>query len=232
MLRIVCFKWNPLPGHQQPSVEMLGPYSADSVNYLYYSFRKYLHIPHEVVCVTDDPEGIHKKVRIVPLWDKWLSLGRCYNRLYVFSKDMKDIIGPRFATVDLDCVITGNLTPLFDRDGDFWIHEQQWRTHVQPYNGSLILMDAGARDNVWTEFKGQESIDWLAENTTYVGSDQAWIANMLKDENTLNSSNGVYEEMLIKNTLPADARIVFFSGERDPRACPHPWVRRYYRWPR
>jgi hypothetical protein len=232
MIRIVCFKWKPLAGQQQPSVEMLGPYGPETINYLYQAFKKYLRIPHEFVCITDDPEGIDKNVRIIPLWDKCLSLGRCYNRLYVFSKDMRDIIGPRFATVDIDCVVTGDLTPIFDREGDFWIHEQQWRTHVQPYNGSLVIMDAGARDEVWTAFKGQESIDWLANNTTYVGSDQAWIANVLKEEKTLNSAHGIYEEMLIKGNLPPDARLVFFSGNRDPRNSPHAWVKNHLKWSR
>ena len=45
--------------------------------------------------------------------------------------------------LDLDCVVTGNLDPVLGRSEDFIA----WKDIAppQPYCGSMVMMDAGAR---------------------------------------------------------------------------------------
>lgn len=110
MIRIVCWKWNPLGPKWNRA-----KYTADHVNRFASMVNRHLSMPHEIVCITDDPAGIDRSaVRIVPMWDDVREFGMCWTRLKVFKPEMADLIGPRFVSIDLDCVIVGSL----DR---FWI---------------------------------------------------------------------------------------------------------------
>lgn len=225
-LRIVCFKWRPPAARRSPSTASIGEYRADHVNRLHRAVRANLRMAHEFVCVTDDPEGLDPAIRVIPLWDKCRDLGGCYNRLYVFSHDMRELIGPRFACIDLDCVVTGDLTPLFDRPEPFVIAAQQWSPH-QAYSGTMFLMDAGARAQVWDDFDASAP----DKARDFTGTDQAWIRYKLgvdPVEATWGRRDGVHEALLIGDTLPPAARIVFFSGDRDPSHAEYPWVRQHY----
>jgi SAM-dependent methyltransferase len=226
-LRIVCFKWRPPAVRRSPSTATIGAYGPEHVNRLYRAVREHLRLEHEFVCVTDDAEGLDPAIRVIPLWDQCLDLGGCYNRLYVFSPDMRELIGPRFACIDLDSVVTGDLTPLFDRPEEFVIAAQQWSPH-QAYSGTLFMMDAGARARVWDEFaRDPAAARQLASD--YTGTDQAWIRHSLGlGEATWGRRDGVHEALLIGDTLPPAARIVFFSGDRDPSHAAYPWVRQHY----
>ena len=67
-----------------------------------------LTLEHEIVCVTDHPPGsFPSHIRIVPVWDDWKELGGCYRRLKAFAPEMRDVLGPRFAWIDLDCAVVG-----------------------------------------------------------------------------------------------------------------------------
>src|SRR5690606_4765132 len=112
----------PNSGIILPSQKNGFAYNASHVNTLYSMLRRHYRRPFEFICVTDDPIGIDENIKCLPLWDKCIYLGGCYNRLYVFSDHMKNFIGPRFACVDMDCVIVGDVTPIFDRTEDFIIN--------------------------------------------------------------------------------------------------------------
>lgn len=234
MLKVVCFKWAHRGGFRLAS-SIENKYTADHVNRLYRSVTENLSIPHEFICITDDPTGIECKT--IPLWDKCLDLGGCYNRLYVFSEDMKDVIGERFACIDLDCVITGSLDEILGRSEDFVINQyltyrpgrEQW------YNGGLFLMDAGARKQVWDTFDPDTSVKYIEEQRAkgvLVGTDQAWISHVLgRGEPMFGTSDGVYNFYSLPNTnfLPEDAKMVLFAGSHDPTtSSDKPWVRRHY----
>lgn len=192
--------------------------------------KRYLKIPHRYICITDSPvDG----VECLPLWDKYRHLNGCFNRLYVFSKDMKDFIAPRFVTLDLDCVITGDITPLFDRKCDFVINSYKPVNGSidQHYNGAMVLMNAGARSQVWEKF-GPESLEIIRKNNEQkisIGTDQAWIRHILgKGEKIFTEEDGVYEVRQFKKNLPQNARLVFFAGKRDPTTTNYPWVKNDY----
>ena len=60
------------------------------------------------------PKGIDGDVRVVPIWNDFAHLRgpngvNCYRRLRAFSAEAADLIGPRFVSLDLDCVITADV---------------------------------------------------------------------------------------------------------------------------
>ena len=203
------------------------------------------HYPdeHEVVCITNLPDGIDERVRIVPLWDEFSDLRSpygpnqpsCYRRIRAFSSEMKEIIGPRFVSVDLDCVIVGDMRPLWNRTDDFIIYGYPLKG--TPYNGSMWMMDAGAREKVYTDFHPIRSPQLVKKNG-FRGSDQGWFSYILgPDEKTWGYKDGVVawrSDLKVRDyKLPPQSRIVFFHGMVDPwdheaqkRA---PWVSEYYR---
>lgn len=225
MLTIACFKWNrPKTGYQLPAV---CDYTADHVNTLGRMLERHLTIPYEFVAITDDPTGI--ECRTIPLWDDYRHLGGCYTRLKVFDKDF-DLLGDRFALIDLDVVITGNCDHIFGIDADFAIHAYDYPDRPnQRYNGALIVMDRGARPQVWDEFS-EATPALMSDDRTRIGSDQKWISTVLgPGETRLGPADGVFEALPIRGYLPSKAAMVFFSGKRDPSQRQYPWVKEHYR---
>lgn len=232
MLNIVCFKWKKIKkGIQLPSKT---EYSSNHVNVLYSMLNRHLTIPFNLICITDNATGIEREIKTLPLWNLHTHLGGCFNRLYVFSKDMKDIIGNRFVCIDLDCVILNNIDGLFDRNDDFIINSYKpinEPIHDQYYNGSMFMMNAGARSKVW-EYFDMETFNSIPKDIKkdLVGTDQAWIRYVLgKREKRWTEEDGVYEYRQVRFQMPDNVRIVFFSGKRDPSMARDEWVRRNWK---
>lgn len=240
MLTVCTFKWHD-PGYRWNPLFTYGP---EHVNRLYRGVSRHLYLPHRFVCVTDDAEGIDPGVEIVPLWDDLRWMGGCYTRLRAFAPDMADVLGPRFVWMDLDSVVVGNLDPLFSRQEPFviWAHGNR----KAPYCGSMVMMDAGARAEVWERFDPQTS---PAEASRFIGTDQAWIAHCLPGEATWTRKDGVYSRTQVPpstalggvarrrygaapGALPSGARVVFWHGPFDPSMpevqAKYPWVQRHW----
>lgn len=202
--------------------------------------RRHLHIPHEFVCITNCPEEIDSSIRTIPLWDELFDSDYCLVRLKAFAPEMRDIIGPRFAWLDLDVVIVDDITPIFDCVSDFKISGVELRE--QPYNGSIVLMNAGARAKVWHEFDFGRFKKAKAEKN-YGGTDQAWIAVCLGEfEDVWIQRDGVYNyrehidparPLGNDGALPKNARIVVMNGRFSPEyaACrtKSPWIKEHWR---
>lgn len=231
MLNFVCFKWKRIPtGFQLPAV---CDYTPRHVNVLRSMLARHVHLPHRLICVTDEPEGIEPRVEVVPLWDRCRELGGCYNRLWVFSREAGELLGPRFVCIDLDVVLVRDCTPLFDRPESFVINAYN-PTRVgendQYYNGGLFMMDAGARASVWDQFDPETVPEMVQSDPSVIGSDQAWIRIHLgKGEARWTNADGVYEARQVRRRLPQNARLVLFAGKRDPSRYPYPWIRGHWR---
>lgn len=239
-MQIVTFKWTPLANEEEkiPS-QTLFSYDSNAINIFYNMVDRNITIPYEKVCITDNPEGLHKDIRVVPLWDKCRMLGGCYNRLYAFSKDMENVIGKRFIMLDVDCVILNNIDDIVNRKEDFVIgHQKRPDLHYLRYHGGMILMNAGCRDHVWETFnKNYRECIRKAKEIGYIGTDQAIIRLLLKEEAGWDQSHGVLDmrvDVIEKGIieLPKSAKIVQFSGPRDPREAKwqhaYPWVKKNY----
>ena len=232
MLSVITWKWRSKPTYHTQ-------FAARHVNVLRSMVARHCGLEHRFICVTDDPSGIDTGIEIVPLWHEHADLPNpmrrngpsCYRRLRAFAADAEQLFGPRFVSLDLDTVIVGDLTPLWDRPEDFMIWGDT--SPGTPYNGSMFLMTAGARRRVWDEFDPIRS-PTASKQLGYFGSDQGWIAACLgPKERKWTYADGVISfrneiQNRKRSDLPPHARIVFFHGRHKPWDCEvqkeQPWI--------
>lgn len=241
MLEVVCWKWHK-PGYRSK-------YGPETVNVLRRMVARNLQMEHRFTCITDDAAGLDPQVRIIPLWDEWGDIPSpagahnpsCYRRLRIFAPDAGELIGERIVSMDLDTVVTGDLTPLFSRKEDFVIWGgQSAQPHIRTpwnwYNGSFMMIRAGTRTKVWTEFDPLQSPQ-KAHAANSRGSDQGWIAYCLgQGEAIWTERDGIrsYRNSIAtnKNRLPPGARLVAFHGRHDPWMpevqAINPWIKEHY----
>jgi|KBSSwiStaDraftv2_1062776.scaffolds.fasta_scaffold30686_6 hypothetical protein len=237
MLDVVFWKWKPRGGYRSH-------FSAQHVNIAASMVRRHYSGQHRINCITDDASGIDKSIRIIPLWSDYRNLRNpsftsgpsCYCRLKAFSKEAKDIIGERFVSLDLDFVATGDLAPLWDRDDDFIVWGDTFLkqdNNLPGYNGSMWMMTAGSRSQVWERFDPLKSPQ-EANRAGRKGSDQGWITYVLgKGEKMWTTEDGVYswrKHLRNSKVLPENARIVFFHGVPWNSLPPQiAWVQQNYK---
>lgn len=234
-LTIVTWKWRT-PGYRST-------FTAEHVNILSRMVRRHYPHPHRFICVTDDDRGIDGHIGIVPIWQDFAALPNpsiqsgpsCYRRLRAFSAEAAEMFGPRFVSLDLDCVIVGDMTPVWNRPEDFVIWGDTHPTTY--YNGSMWLLRAGTRRQVWETFDPIRSPQ-ISKERRQLGSDQGWIGACLgPHEARWSTGDGVYSyrmhiRRIHQGRLPQNARIVIFHGGVDPdspEAQALDWVREHYR---
>jgi len=179
-LRVVTWLWGAPKGAKVS-------FGADQVNTLLSMVDRHYRLPYEMVCVTDDSKGIDGAVRTLKLPNDYAHLehpqlgqghSTCYRRLQMFAPEMADILAPRFVSVDLDVVVMGDLEPLWKRKEEYvgWSPGFFW----SPYNGSMTLMTAGSRRQVWDKFRANPGkVTGEAAAQGLVGTDQAVVAHVL-----------------------------------------------------
>lgn len=237
MLTICTFKWG-------------SKYGLDHVHRLRNMLARNLTIPWRFVLITDDYHGDPGQdpveTEVVRLWEWGADLKLCGRRIYAFAPEMRELLGERFAWVDLDVVITANVDHIFGRMEKF----VALSTPQGPlaYNGSLVMMDAGARGHVWADFTGAaygRLPAYYAERGMMAGgeSDEGWMTLKLgPGEARINGAwgrrdDGVYffrhDLARGKKLLPADARMVILNGHANDPSFPAinalPWVRQHWR---
>jgi len=233
---VVTWRWPPPTGYRST----FGP---DTVNVLRRSVARHYPRPHRFLCVTDDAVGLDPEVEIIPAWNDFADVPpptgtvrnpSCYRRLRMFHPEIGRMFGDRFVSLDLDIVITGDLQPVWDRPEAIVLYgDTNPRTF---YNGSMILMHAGARPEVWTDFEPSSSPS-RAKAAGHFGSDQGWISHRLgAGEAKWSQKDGVYSYRNDlaphgASRLPSDARMVIFHGHVDPWSADGqrlPWVQEHY----
>jgi hypothetical protein len=124
--------------------------------------------------------------------------------------------------MDIDCVIGASLDPLFDTDADFKMC--QGTAPGRPYNGSLVLLTAGARPQVYERFTPERATE---AGRKYIGSDQAWIAHILgPKEQVWTPDDGVCWHHGPGN----ERRVMFYPGSTKPWDLSFGgWVAAHYR---
>lgn len=179
--------------------------------------KRHLSRPYRLAVVTNEPlelPGVEiirpprefEDIRL-PTWREHRP--QCLRRLTMFRPDAAQWFGERFICMDMDCVISGPLDPLFEGGEDFRIFAGTAPT--RPYNGSLMMIRAGSRPRVYSEFTEGGAVE---AGRKFVGSDQAWIAHILgPDEATWTASDGA----CWWQGRPHDsARVTFFPGGQKP----------------
>lgn len=210
---VLCMKWGQ-------------KYSSDYVNRLYAMVRRHLPGPFEFICLTDNPAGIRTEVTCLPIPPLDLPLGipeRGWKKLGVFQANLYDRQGVALF-LDLDVVITGDLTPFFDHPGEFLIihdYKRPWRITG---NSSVFRFNLGAHADVLENFKAQT--DQIRKQFR---NEQAYLSDHLHRQGQLSYwpatwcpsfkyhcipswPRNYWQEPLI----PQGARVVIFHGECNP----------------
>lgn len=195
---IVTYKWKPPVGYPLK-------FTSEDVNRLYTRMKKWYPEMERFICITDDAKGLKSPVEAYAMTKlfadlpnpSWRRGPKCHRRLIAFSPKFETIAGPRFACVDIDIKPVGYLGPIFNRDEDFvgWRSGRINGKRQQQFGGALIMMNAGARRQVWDRFiKDPSAAVAEAFAAGYHGSDQAWISYVLdKDgEAYWTEADGVY----------------------------------------
>lgn len=227
MLTVLTWYWKQPGGRTD--------YKPLHVNVWADQVKRHLTIPHRLACVTAHPEGIDTSIEIIappgdfedvriPTWGHHMP--QCLRRIAMFSPDAGKVFGERFVSMDMDCVISGSLDPLFDRDEDFVMYRG---THMsRPYNGSMLMMTAGARPHVYEQFTPEGAVK---AGQRYLGSDQAWISHVLgPGEAVWDAKDGVHAWNSRRNV--GKPRITFFLQPEKPWsyvAAGDPFCTEHYR---
>lgn len=217
---VVCFQWNN--GFRK--------YRPDYVNRLARGVRRHLPLDHTFYCITDETEGFSSDVVVFKTPEKALAVGNLpspegprfpasYRRLWAFSKDAKQL-ADRILLLDIDCIISGDLAPLFEPQDDFvgWRPDSVWGVSTR-IGGGTWLLRTGTKSFVWDEFSPKEA--GKARAAGYRGSDQAYMSYKLGADVAVWPQNiGIYQAQQVKGngfrTCPKDARIVHFNGKVKP----------------
>lgn len=201
--------------------------------------RNYPH-PHRFVAISnlpDAPDGLEVLPDTLDFADLPSPHGgnnpSCYRRLRLFRPDIGAVLGPRIVSLDLDVVITGDLTPLWHREEDLVLYKDPGKRGG--YCGSMLLLAAGCRPEVWTRFDAMSSPQQALVAGNF-GSDQGWISHVLGPKEAVwTPTDGVYSfryHIAPTGTLPDDARLVVCHGPGVDPWLPHmrriPWIARAY----
>lgn len=205
-----------------------------------------LTIPHRRICVTHRPDLIDF-METAPLDTTKHVPGTCLVKLMHWRKDIAPILGERIVCMDVDCVVTGNLDPLFDRPEPvvLWKNPNYAEGGRRGfYQGSMQLLTAGSRPFLFDDFD-KHALRTL--NRRFGGAEQCWISERLNTEYPMpgwewtephwTEADGVYGAGRlfggrmgegVTTELPENARIVFTPGDRAPSQPEvqkaHPWI--------
>lgn len=163
---------------------------------------------------------------------KYLNKLGCLVRMRMFDEKWQRRINllprDRVVNIDVDCVITGPLDDLFNRDDEFTIMQGFNSTNPCPFNGSLWMFRAGERHDVWEDF----SIDAHKKFNVpihAIADDQGWLHYKFPEAKAYTPQDGIYA--FKKKTwttgleLPKEARIVAFPGRNPAKYSELKWVR-------
>lgn len=215
-------------------------YDVSYVNKLAAGVRRHLAQPYTFVCIDD--KGFEKFSgdvhRSWPISDENLTRERgCFARLRIFSPNWQQWFniqaGQRIVCMDLDMIVTGPLDHLFDRPESFVILQGANASNPCPYNGSLMMLRAGAHGDVWSGFSTE-----IVARLPYheFPDDQGWLAHKVPNAAGWKAGpeSGVYAFQKPGwphgTALPKDARLVAFPGKRDPSQFTQlPWIVEHWR---
>lgn len=228
-------------------------YQVGHINALRRMLERRLPIPHRLICVADRfPTGIDPRIRVIrhravvaPRWG-------CWRRLWAFSREFGALVGTRHLSIDLDVVITGDLSTIVDRPEEFVVSRGWAPDHPDnPYSGTLWLMNSGCHEEVWTRWRDAyygrggdvRRIHRELHGRGLNGTDSAWIGHVLgPGVPTWTRRDGITSfpfdvQAQGRVTYPKGSRIVLFHGRQNDPADPllqkqHPWIRRHYGWTR
>lgn len=216
-------------------------FTFDDVRVLYSMLRRNVSKPFNLICFSDTvktstkysidietPYKVYSSLSLRPIWKAYgKTTGNqvnCFRRLFCFSEEFSELVRGRITMLDLDVVITGDITDLCEDDVWYW--------------------EGGIKGCFWTHTTGTKTWLWdcvAADEfklpSGSIGSDMAWLNYALEGEDlkVVTKDHGIYnyipDGVDKMEDLPANARMVFMQG--DPKIKQvlgkHEWMREHYR---
>lgn len=184
------------------------------------------HGGHDLICVQDGSFDLPGSI-IMP--EEVMALPDYLPKLWAFSPEFHALIGGRFASIDLDVVVTGDLAPMLSGREPFFAWNKASR---EPYNTSLFALEPGTHNRVWTELSPAR-VAHARRMAAYWTGDQSWVAHVLgPDEPTFGEEAGVIQYRPTKHRAapPAGMKAAFLCGPYEPRSesAHSAWMRREY----
>ena len=185
---VVCFKYN------HPTYRTR--FTATMVNKLFLMLARNVgdDVPFELVCITDDKKGLMSDVCTRPIMATFrdlrnptsLTRPNCYPRLPLFDPTNPYGLQEYFLSIDLDAVVTGDVTKFIQHWTDFIV----WKIRGR-FCGSLFGGRVGATPELYTDFDPLRSPQ-LTQLAGLRGSDQAWLEYKRPEAPTWTADDGVY----------------------------------------
>lgn len=218
MVVVICMKWGTL-------------YGPDYVNVLYNAVNANLDLPFRFVCLTDDETGILPEVECFPIPDHGFSPGEYafggWPKLSVFARSLYGLEG-RALFIDLDTVITGNITELFSVEGGVVVIREWPR-----FNDHLRRKRTRGMTSIFGFTLGEEAHileDYLSDPVgarNSVRHEQAWVTQVAKDMRfwpdgwVISFKRNLLAYPILNRFVPpaepdADAKILVFHGVPRP----------------
>jgi len=217
-------------------------YPSDYVNRLYNMVKRHCTLDVQVVCLTEDPKGIDKNVKILPLPE---GLQGWWCKPYIFSKDLP--LDGTILYLDLDVVIADNIDKLFLYNPSNWCTIRDFTKVQRPnwnrYNSSVIKFKSSTLGYLWEDFNSDKvqiqrkffgDQDWLWDRTNQknpaVCFPDNWIMSWkweIRKSKDLDyrMPRGNRKLKTIENVIPPrDCCITVFHGDPNPHNCEDPWV--------
>lgn len=241
LLHVVLWKWH------QPGFRF--PYTSEYVNIVAQMVHRHRgRIPVRIICVTDDPAGV-TECETFPLWDDHDKLANrsgtrlpsCYRRLKLFDQATQIAMGispgDRVTSLDLDTVLTGDMTPHWSKPHPFVGWAVRGTHHLRVFNGSMWMFTAGEQQHIWNNFDPNSTPD-RCHRAGYLGSDQSWLSyNFAKSPHcgtwTYPHAVSYPREVARRPILSKATSIVFFHGGKKPWdekvQRDSPWIKQHWK---
>lgn len=229
-------------------------YTLQHANFLAKMLKKRMKSPYRFVVISDQ-EGEVRDGEVIKTPPAAMALAHLktlerknfptsFRRLWLFSDEAK-LLGDVILSTDIDVVVTGDWTPLFDhKPGENfmgWQPGQQWGNTVGRVGGGTWRIRTGSHPEVWERFiQDPEKAMKDARAAGYRGSDQAWMSyNLTGKVPVYPKSAGICSirdfnrdcRSMIVPEIPSDATVVHFNGAGKPwhpeMQKKHPWMLRY-----
>lgn len=219
-MRFVCWLWR---GNR--FWKKTARYDERHVNVLASMLKR--HGGHSLTCVQDGtfsvPGSIVMPARVTALPDY-------LPKLYGWSGEFHSLIGERFASIDLDVVVTGDLGPLLSGKEPLRIWD---KAKQELYNTSLFAIEPGFGNEVWDRLS-QKAVAKARASAEYWTGDQSWVGHVLGPrQSTFGERDGVvqYVPSQHRNQQPNGMLAAFMCGPFEPakEAERSEWVKAAWR---
>lgn len=193
-------------------------FNAKYVNALAGNIKKYITVPHKIVCLTDDVSGIDRSLVdiIKPLRH---NLPKWWSKIEMFNSQNFDT--SRVLYLDLDTVIVDNIDNIAKLDCNFIGIRDFF--HMFTLQTGVLMWRNGKYDKIYTKF--MENSDKIIKS---MHGDHEWIGQCVTEYEFLQDivPNEVvsYKKHNLADKVPERAKICCFHGTPRPHTVSHQFV--------